>query len=227
MDHHRQVAGQNGVNLRLRVRKHLEGWDFKDLAKDRDPYPCVATLQALGYGWVDFIRSIDAITLFERGFGDIIRPIEFEEICPKWRSFPTHKYYLAKSFFDLKDMEDFGDKWANPPRPVHSLEWYCLEKVVAVCPCQGQKPHQIMRLQEFKQHHDPVQVFFPKRLRLISHILGLGELEDGGAIIFGHNVSWRYRWRKNGTEDVEEGEPVDLPEPDSRSSSQTADKRRS
>lgn len=46
----------------MRVRKHLEGWDFVEIATDHEPRPRVATLEAMGWGWVDFIRSIDAIT---------------------------------------------------------------------------------------------------------------------------------------------------------------------
>ncbi|OXV07933.1 hypothetical protein Egran_04303 [Elaphomyces granulatus] len=99
MDHHSHMAGRNGVNLKVRVRKYLEGWDFVELATDHDPCPRIATLQALGYGWVDFIRSIGAVTLFGRGFGDIIRPIEFDGMCPNWRSLPTRKYYLAANLF--------------------------------------------------------------------------------------------------------------------------------
>jgi hypothetical protein len=204
MDYHRHVAGQNGVNLKVRVRKHLEGWDFVELATDHDPYPRVATLQALGYGWVDFIRSIDAITLFGRGFGDIIRPIEFKGMCPQWKNLPTQKYYLAASVFDLKNIiKKFGDGRADPLRPVHDLLWHCPGDLVAQCPCQG---HSVRGA--FRQHHDPVQVFYPSKSRLILPIRGPDRLEDGGAVIFGHNVTWRYRWRESGCEDLEEGGPL-------------------
>lgn len=71
---HAHLAGRDGVNLKTRVRKHLEGWDFIDLATDEDPIPRVATIPTLGHGWVDFIRSIGAITLFGRGFCELIQP---------------------------------------------------------------------------------------------------------------------------------------------------------
>lgn len=160
MDHQRQLAGQNGVNMKARVRKHLEGWDFKQLATSNDPRPRVAMLQAFGYGWVDIIRSIDAITLFGRRFGDIIQPIEFDGMCPQWKSLPTQKYYLAASVFDLNNItENFGNKWANPPRLVHDLLWHCPGDLVAPCRCQQCGPRQIIRT--FKPHHNPVQVFYP------------------------------------------------------------------
>lgn len=115
MDHHRHVAGHNGVNVKVRVRKHLEGWDFVELATDHDPHPPVATLQALGYGWVDFIHSIEAVTLFGRGFGDLIRPVEFEGMCPSRRSLPTQKYYLSASVFAHSSPPSYRPSIEPPP----------------------------------------------------------------------------------------------------------------
>ncbi|KAN0078700.1 hypothetical protein V8E54_005213 [Elaphomyces granulatus] len=208
VEHHSHVAGRNGVNLKVRVRKYLEGWDFVELATDHDPCPRIATLQALGYGWVDFIRSIGAITLFGRGFGDIIRPIEFDGMCTNWRSLPTRKYYLAASVFDLKKiMEKFGNA-------VQDLLWHCPGDLVAPCPCQGRGVRQMICGAFRGPHIDPVQVFWPRMSRLIRPaIRGPARLEDGGAIAFGHNIAWKYHWRENGHEDLEEGDPPSLPDP--------------
>ena len=53
--HQIDIAGQNGVKLKLQARKRLEGWTFKNLATDQGPFfPRVAT-QTYGKGWVDFI----------------------------------------------------------------------------------------------------------------------------------------------------------------------------
>lgn len=210
MDHHISAAGQNGVNLKLRVRKHLEGWDFRQLATSNDPRPRVATLRACGYGWVDFIRSIDAITLFGPGFGDIIQPIESDGMCPLWKSLPTQNYYLAASAFDLKDiMENFGSKWTDPPSLVHDLLWHCPGDMVAPCRCQGYGSRQIIRT--LKSHHDPVQVLYPSwsRLNLFKSLKApnLERLKDSGAVVFGHSVAWRYHWREHGRGDLDEGDP--------------------
>lgn len=74
MESYKQLVGLNGINLKFRIRRHLEGWNFEDLAGESDPEPRVATLKAVGYGWVDFVHSLKTITLFGRGFGNIIRP---------------------------------------------------------------------------------------------------------------------------------------------------------
>ncbi|KAI1077276.1 hypothetical protein F5B20DRAFT_279626 [Whalleya microplaca] len=102
IDHQSKAVGQNGVKVKLRMRKHLEGWDFKDLVTECDPRPLVATLHAYGYGWFDFIRSIQAIVLFGRGFGEVIRPFRNTDVCSLWREVPRGKYYLTTAVADLK-----------------------------------------------------------------------------------------------------------------------------
>lgn len=137
IDYQRRSATQDGVKVKMRVRKHLEGWDFAELATDHDPYARVATLQAMGYGWVDFVRSIGAVVLFGRGFGEIIRPAQCgSEMCLDWKSLPSHRYYLAVSMADLsKIMSKHGDPAASPPRPVHELLWHSPNGVLSACSC--------------------------------------------------------------------------------------------
>jgi hypothetical protein len=202
-------AGENGKNLKVRVRKHLEGWDFADLAMDYDPHPRVATLQAFGYGWVDFVRSIDAISLFGCGFGDLIRPGGSVGLCPNWKSVPTGEYYLAASIADLnKIYERFGEGRLEPAtsRPVGNLFWHSpgAAPVASCVQCRQKKSGQTTSLTA-KHNHDPVQVFSPKRPFL--PIRGPGLLEDDCAVIFGHSVSWGYHWSEDARRDLEEGDP--------------------
>lgn len=93
----------------------------------------------MGYGWVDFMRSIGAVVLFVRGFGEIIRPAQCgSEMCLNWKSLPSHRYYLAISMADLsKIMAKHGDPGATPPRPVHELLWHCPTGVISTCSCQS------------------------------------------------------------------------------------------
>ncbi|KAJ3474959.1 hypothetical protein NLG97_g9629 [Lecanicillium saksenae] len=63
IDFHTHVAGRDGINLKPRFRKHLEGWDFADLAREDDPQPRIAEIPTIGHGWVDFVRSIGAVAL--------------------------------------------------------------------------------------------------------------------------------------------------------------------
>jgi len=206
LEHQKHQAGQNGKRIKLQLRTHLEGWDFFDLATDRDPRPRIATLDAMGYGWVDFIRSIGAVVLLGCGFGDIIQPIMFDGMCPKWNSLPPDRYYLAASVYDLKEItREFGTSRTNPPEPVHGLVWHCPGDIVASCQGQCQSRGLSGRIREaFKSHNDPVQVFYPKRLHQFLRLGGPERLHGAGAVVFGHNVGWRYRWKEDGKDDLEE-----------------------
>jgi hypothetical protein len=212
MDYQVHAGGQSGVKIKLRVRKHLEGWDFMELAMGHDPSPRVATLEALGWGWVDFVRSIEAITLIGSGFGEMIRPTEFDGMCPNWKALPAQRYYLAATVFDLENViktKKFGGSLEQPIKVVRDLLWHSPQETVAPCPCDsGPGPQGC--LAGFRQHHDPVQVFYPTALKPILPIRGPDKLHSAGAIVFGHHINWRLRWKEKGDEHVEQGEPPPL-----------------
>lgn len=162
----------------------------------------------MGYGWVDFVRYIGAVVLFGRGFDEIIRPAQCgSEMCLDWTSLPSHGYYLAISMGDLsKIMAKHGDPAASPPQPVHELLWHCPNGVLPACSYRsggGRGRHGV------HQHHDPVQVFYPQASELVLRVRlrGAERLEPAGAVVFGHNVSWRYRWTDAADGTLEKGEP--------------------
>jgi hypothetical protein len=199
IDHQVGVAGQSGVKLKLRARKHLEGWDFKDLATDRDPfYPRVATLQAMGKGWVDFTRAIHAITLFGRGFGEIIQSADTSNSCAHWAKLPQGRYYLAACVSDLKEIMDMdGDQKANPMKLSDNIIWHNPDKIFEPCQCIGK----IRR-----NHSDRVQVLLPSMFHNILPKVNPVQLKDRGAVVFGHNVN--FKWLFPDTGDPQEGEPL-------------------
>lgn len=211
IDHQVDVAGQSGVKLKLRARKHLEGWDFMDLATDRDPfYPRVATLQAMGKGWVDFIRAIHAITLLGRGFGEIIQPADISNSCAHWAKLPKGRSYLAASVSDLKEIMDTnGDQKANPMKLSDNIIWHTPCKIFEPCQCAGK----IRR-----KHSDRVQVLLPLVFRNVLPNENPVRLEDRGAVVFGHNVN--FKWSFPDTGDPKDGEP---PSPSEGSETQFAD----
>ncbi|KAE8359467.1 hypothetical protein BDV27DRAFT_168539 [Aspergillus caelatus] len=148
-------ATQDNVNL-SRTRKHLESWDFNDLANSGDIFhPRVATLETIGKGWVDFTRAIHAITLFGRRYSEVIQPISTGS-CTKWAELPKGMYYLAASIQDLKEIMDMdGDSEASPIVLTHNVIWHNPD-VFATCQCEvdGQD-----------KHSDPVQVLLPSGLK--------------------------------------------------------------
>jgi hypothetical protein len=206
MESHKQLAGSNGINLKLRMRKHLEGWNFEDLASERDPEPRIATLQALGYGWVDFAHSLKAITLFGRGFGEIFRPSESERICSQWLRLPKGEYYLATSLSDLNNiMRRSGERQGEDTEVVRGLLWHSPMDPFTPCRCLD---HGNIRTsgELCTENHNPVQAFFPKGLirgsMLFPRPRKPENLNDSGAVIFGHTMSWRSAHGLNETEYV-------------------------
>jgi hypothetical protein len=203
IEHQKSLAGQNGVNLKLRARKHLEGWDFRDLANENDPRPRVATLQALGYGWVDFVRSIDAITLFGSGFGNIMQPGMVAGMCREWSQLPKGKYYLAVNLFDLKRIvEDCGNTTASGVEAVDGLIWHSPQHPFGPCNCKGHEANSKFK-KFFSKRHDPVQVFCPKESTLFSKTQYY-DLDNRGVVVFGHTKSWPYCWKGEERKFIEE-----------------------
>lgn len=190
IESHRQFASMNGINMKFRIRKHLEGWDFEDLAGENDPELRVATLKAVGYGWADFIHSIKAITLFGCGFGDIIVPSKAEKLCPQWSQLPKGQYNLAASMFDLNNIvKRFGQTHHERIEVVHGLLWHSPTNPFAPCHCHSHKDSRDSH-EPYIEHHSPVQVLFPKIVSRISRARKPEDLNNSGAIIFGHTMSW-------------------------------------
>ena len=179
VDHQMSTAGQSGIKLSPRLRKCLEGWDFKDLATEQDPlYPHVATLDTISKDWVDWARDIHAVTLLGRGFGDIIKPADTDTLCPEWTSLPKGKYYLAVCISDLKELvEIHGNPKVNPMKLSKSLVLYNSDSIFA--PCQCMKGVQ-------REHSDLVQVLRPSAV--LHSTLPKADpisLEGDGALVFG------------------------------------------
>lgn len=64
-----------GARIRASPRRQLEGWDFADVATfEETVHPKVASLKETGLGWVDLVRSVNAVTLFGVGFGELVKP---------------------------------------------------------------------------------------------------------------------------------------------------------
>lgn len=194
MESHKQPASLNGINIKFEMRKRLEGWNFEDLAGESDPEPRVATLGAVGYGWVDFVYSLKAITLFGRGFGDIIRPSKSERICSQWSQLPKGEYYLAASLRDLNIiMSKSSDTERGDVQVVPGLLWHSPMDPFTPCRCLDHRDIVVPR-ELCTENHNPVQALFPKGLIKGSIFFPRPRrpenLNDSGAVVFGHTMSW-------------------------------------
>lgn len=208
IDYEINANGQQGVKVKFRARTHLEGWDFKDLAMDNDPfYPRVARLQAIGKGWVDFTRSIHAIVLFGKKFGEIIQPAETCKTCDYWAQVPKGTYYLAVSVPDLNEIIDMhGDPQSNPLRICNDIFWHSPDPGDGQCCCMISHPRRTLSKSR-NEHSDFSQVLLPSTLSRIIPKRS-PRREKLGAVIFGHNMNFPWYWKDHG--DPEPGEPPDV-----------------
>ncbi len=189
-EYQHRAAGQNGIKLKLSPRRHLEGWDFRDLALERNHiYPRVACIPTIGRGWVDFVRDVQAIVLFGRGYGEVFRPsTERKMICTHWDKLLPDNYHLAAAVGDLrKIMELDGDANAIPPRLSDNIAWHQREPLPKRFHCKGEA---CVKYPGF------VQVLLPAKLKAgsaesKSASNPLSKLQDASAVVFGHNKVFR------------------------------------
>lgn len=182
MEHQASIEGKDGLDLKLRLRKHLEGWEFRDFAAGEDYiYPRVKTLQTLAKGWVDFTTEINAITIFGKGFGEIIRPANADSVCGFWTLQLEQKYYLAACMSDLKDAPGIVFK-AHEVNFGKNLVWKVPDNLFKPCKCVSDGTGNA-------DHSHLVQVLTPQGGKSygIPRSTGQFQPEGQGAIIFGYN----------------------------------------
>jgi nucleoside phosphorylase len=193
IDHQIDIAGYDGEGFKSVPRRYLEGWDFKDIASREDPiYPRTESLGRMGRGWVDFARSIHAVTLFGRGFGEIIDPSVDAALCSAWNKLPLESYYLAVTMEDLHRIIDrFGD--ANPRMPyvTASIVW---------CP-RALNPSLRCRLLSATGCCNLAQVLLPTTAPVFKppgFDVYLSISKGVSAVVFGYNEDFAWSWPDRG-----------------------------
>lgn len=205
MTHQADVLAQDGIGFRVKytTRRQLEGFNFMDVATDEDPlWPRVTTIKARGRGWIDLTRSLHAITLFGRGFGELLRPISGTKSCAGCLvdvEVPKGQEYLAVCTSELQEiLEKRGSKNTTPWRLVDEVYWHTPDKAFETCQCD-----------RISRKHDRVQVLLPSSLPGFWRrgLRSPSNMPNHGAVLFGH--SWRFplRWKDHG--EPEEGDPDD------------------
>ncbi|KAI0115923.1 hypothetical protein GGR51DRAFT_368392 [Nemania sp. FL0031] len=178
-----------GVAVRSQAyasRKYLSGWAFRDLAMEKEQFePYVTDLPEKGRSWVDFTRGIFAVTLFGRGFGELIRP---DNSCEAWSELPTGEFFLATSGQILRRiMDDVGNSPGQPWRLGKDIVWHNPTKA---CQCSGKAE---------SKHADNIQVLLPEDIsKDIPQSIGSEEPADNSAFVFGFNPESSWRWQEFG-----------------------------
>ena len=192
MDYQAQAAARDGYWMYQSgsyFKKKVVGFDFWDVAKpELHTFRRFHTIPTWGYGWVDYVRSISALIVFGQGFGDLIQPETPGGLCSDWASIRTGRDLLCSSISTLKATQRTkGGSCLRPGELTSEISWSSCSRLFDTCPC-------VSRSLGDRAHSDPVQVLLPKiglgDLQLNSSSISVGvslfELEDGGAVVFGH-----------------------------------------
>ena len=176
VDHQDKIKATTAVQIRGTTRENLEGWSFREIVEgDRRMSPRVSILESSGRGWVDFTRSIGAVTLMGRGFGNLIAPAASAQVCQHWKQVPTGRDYLTACIYTLRAICDrFGNEEEKPLKIAHGCRWHQAHLLFEKCSCPRSK------------RCDRVQVLLPR------NSLGRKKkpnpfCEPAGAVIFGRS----------------------------------------
>jgi hypothetical protein len=195
-DRQLQMMTSPNIGLHLMPREKLLGFGFMDIGDGQNILlPRVATLKKSGWGWVDFTRSIKAIALLGKGFGDMIQPAgESNKLCKDWNRVPTGKAYLVACISTLEDIcRQHGERDPDILQLANGIYWHKPYKLFESCEC---------RRGSWKAGCERVQVLLP-------HSIGLKRPPQpfenrSGAVIFGRSRKLRWCWPSKG--DPFEGE---------------------
>lgn len=200
LDHLSDLRSENGVGFRFRgIPRHLlQGFDFQDLATCQTPlrpHTVKLSLQGSGRGWIDLARSLQAITLFGKGFGNLITPeippsVQSCDRCGLGTSLPKNKEYMGVCVSLLERIINArGSIDSVPWRLADDIYWHSPGQVFESCQCRkgGIFNH--------TRKTDRAQVLLPSKT---PHIWARsfnipGSFESGGAVYFCH--VWKFPFR--------------------------------
>ncbi|GJC82939.1 hypothetical protein ColLi_05777 [Colletotrichum liriopes] len=190
-----------GMPLNFAPRSQLEGYVFMDIATRQRPKPRYVSLRQSnfsGNSWVDFTRTIGAITLFGHGFGNLITPAPgLAGLCDNWRLLPEGRNFLAATSYDLMNiLRKRGPQDARHFKLCTGLFWHKPAELFEDCSCKNRLNWGLQR------PCDRAQVILPaSSLRKLSGTTPPGPLDPRGAVIFGH--SSRFPWKLPDKGDIE------------------------
>lgn len=180
------------------TRAKLESWDFHSLVAQRfvQHRALHVRIASGGMSWVDLLRDAKIPTLCGSGFGDLILPgrNETSTLCPRWRTLPLMKYYLAASMPILMKimMNSGGSATRSPRRLTRSLNWIAPGRLFQCCGCH-----------DGTVNDEHVQVLLQRKLdppwsTNITCNLSSASLTHESLVVFGHNNIQDWHWPDSG-----------------------------
>jgi hypothetical protein len=191
MDYQVQAASRDGYCVYQTghiLKKTMVGFDFWDVVK---PDTSVSRrYHGLdGFGWIDYTRSIGAMTIFGSGFGSLIQAADGASLCPDWGQVPPGRDLMCATVATLKKIQNGRmSAFCGPGELTGDILWSSRCPLMASCQCVAVQPGGV------SSHVDPVQVLFPKRKparwllqKPVTYAkVTLSQLSDRGAVVFGN-----------------------------------------
>ncbi|KAM0351145.1 hypothetical protein ACHAPU_002929 [Fusarium lateritium] len=200
IDQREKATSQDGfkVSQTWDPRRDIIGFELMDITGPSGPiYPRVQRINSWGHGWTDLVPSIGLTAIFGRGFGDLIRADNPQDLCPKWRLMPIGKDFMAASVSTLQMLFEKRLLKLEPGRSEDEIA----KRVTIVAVKESSNPCSCVKKQENNSnpspetdcHHKPVQ-FLTRRWWLLGALpnglvpVRFGSLPVRGAVILGHTV---------------------------------------
>jgi len=126
-----------GKTIQGSLKAKIQGWEFMGLVDQKSPLQRKeAAIEDSSGGWQNLIHDVNAIVLFAQGFGELIRPISSPGLCPRWRSLPKGKDYMASGVPLLKRLcEEAGSSSPYLHLTPTKLQWH--NKLLLFENCRG------------------------------------------------------------------------------------------
>lgn len=156
----------------------LEGWDFSDIATRKYPViPRFENIRTSGRSWIELSRSLEAVTIFGKGLGELIQPIHANRLCKYWEHLPKERYYIAAMVSDVQRMLDEVHNRLNDPRNLLAkILWHQNDSSANSCQCSEL---------DLDQHADIVKILKPLNTDGEPEEIYWIDKKNPGAVCFG------------------------------------------
>lgn len=156
----------------------LEGWDFSDIATIKYPViPRSEKLRTSAKSWIELSRSLEAVTIFGKGFGELIQPVDASRLCKYWERLPSERYYLAAMVSDVQNMLlEVHNRLDEPRSLVAEILRQHSDKSAEFCRCSRHG---------LDKHADTVKILKPLNAGGEPEEIYWIEEESSGAVCFG------------------------------------------
>ncbi|KAH8668660.1 hypothetical protein BX600DRAFT_460483 [Xylariales sp. PMI_506] len=203
IDHQADMKAEEGIgfNVMLSPWEQLEGFDFWDIAgRCSDPLSSKGVkLKGDAEGWVGFTREIHAITLFGRGFGELLVPKQTnpfnQQICSRcfWNvPVPCGRDLLAVTLADLETLHKREPQWGvtSPGERlvVQKFVWERPASCFTACTCSSthQRRPEAGRVQTFRLlSEDGVSIVRIAKSPMKKAPKDEGQVSRRGAVLLG------------------------------------------